>query len=145
AVSGLSVVGRDRYGVFPLKGKFLNVRNAAQEKQARNKEFGDIKTILGLQMGKEYTDASELRYGHVMLFCDADLDGHHITSLIVNMFARYWPSLLKLPGFLQKFVTPIVKVTKGKQSISFYTLAEYEAWKALGLKGWTVKYYKGLG
>ena len=57
-----------------------------------------------------------------------------------------WPSLLKMNGFLEEFVTPIVKATKGQQEETFFTLPEYEQWAAqTNLRGWKIKYYKGLG
>ena len=66
----------------------------------------------------------------------------------MNMFHTFWPELLKM-GYVKSVITPIVKVTKGKGANekveSFYTLSDYEKWKQKGLKGWTSKYYKGLG
>ncbi|KAK9813254.1 hypothetical protein WJX72_011500 [[Myrmecia] bisecta] len=146
AVSGLSVVGRDRFGVFPLRGKLLNVRDASAAQVSGNAEIQNIKQILGLQHGKEYDSTKQLRYGHLMIMTDQDHDGSHIKGLIMNFFHTYYPSLLKLPGFLIEFITPIVKATKGTQVKAFYTLPEYEAWKAeRGAGTWEIKYYKGLG
>ena len=79
---------------------------------------------------------------------DQDHDGSHIKGLIINFIHYYWPSLLDIPGFLQQFITPIVKATKGKNVKTFFTLPEYENWKeSTGNdgKGWRIKYYKGLG
>lgn len=146
AISGLSVVGRDRYGVFPLRGKLLNVRDAAASQITGNAEINHIKQILGLQHGKNYTDTKSLRYGHLMIMTDQDHDGSHIKGLIMNFFHTFYPSLLTLPGFLVEFITPIIKATKGKESISFFTLPEYETWCEEGnRRGWKIKYYKGLG
>ena len=151
AVSGLSVVGRDRYGIFPLRGKLLNVREASAKQIMDNAEVGAIKKILGLQQGKAYKDASGLRYGSVMIMTDQDHDGSHIKGLIINLFATFWPSLLHLSGFLTEFITPIVKVRHGrsKEELSFFTLPEYHTWRerqaAAGVGGWSIKYYKGLG
>jgi len=147
AMSGLSVVGRDYYGVFPLRGKLLNVREAKASQIAANAEITHLKQILGLQQGKVYTDTKSLRYGHVMIMTDQDHDGSHIKGLVINLFATFWPSLLKIPGFLTEFITPIVKATKGDREISFYTIPEYETWREQNNdgKGWTIKYYKGLG
>ena len=64
----------------------------------------------------------------------------------MNFLHHFYPSLLKIPGFLIEFITPIIKVTKGKESISFFTLPEYDNWcKSTDTKGWKIKYYKGLG
>lgn len=146
AISGLSVVGRDRYGVFPLRGKLLNVREASAAQITANAEIQNIKQILGLQHGKNYTDTKSLRYGHLMIMTDQDHDGSHIKGLIMNYFHTFYPSLLKIPGFLVEFITPIIKVTKGKESIAFFTMPEYENWKeTCNTRGWKVKYYKGLG
>lgn len=148
AVSGLSVVGRDHYGVFPLRGKLLNVREASAAAVAGNTEIQHIKQILGLQHGKQYEDVKQLRYGHLMIMTDQDHDGSHIKGLIMNFLHSFFPSLLRVPGFLVEFITPIVKVSKGKNKLTFYTMPEYEAWKeSLGgiTRGWTIKYYKGLG
>ncbi|KAJ3122937.1 DNA topoisomerase 2, partial [Physocladia obscura] len=153
AVSGLAVVGRDNYGVFPLRGKLLNVREAASSQILNNAEITALKQIIGLQQGKKYESTKDLRYGHIMIMTDQDHDGSHIKGLIINFLDCFWPSLLKVPGFLLEFITPIVKVTpktKGggrKQEISFFTIPEYEQWKRENQdgKGYTIKYYKGLG
>ena len=148
AVSGLSVVGRDKYGVFPLRGKLLNVRDASHDQIKNNTEISHIKQILGLQHGKEYDSAKSLRYGKLMIMTDQDHDGSHIKGLLINFLHAHFPSLLKVPGFLLEFITPIIKATKGKQAKVFYTLPEYEAWKEANegnTSGWNIKYYKGLG
>ena len=144
AVAGLSVVGRDHYGVFPLRGKCKNVRDASVAQLTGNQEFNDLKKILGLQQGKEYKDVSELRYGRLMIMTDADNDGSHIKGLILNMIDYFWPSLLKL-GFVVSMVTPIIKASRGNQSKSFYTDSAFRAWYGNGQSGWRIKYYKGLG
>ena len=152
AVSGLGVVGRDKWGVFPLRGKLLNVREANAKQIAENAEVTAIKQILGLQQGKVYDSTSSLRYGRLMLMTDQDHDGSHIKGLLINLFDHFWPSLLKIPDFLVEFITPIVRVSKGsgpnRAEISFFTIPEYEQWKRSqpdNASGWTIKYYKGLG
>ena len=148
AISGLKVVGRERYGVFPLKGKILNVKDISAEKKTKNQEITYIKQILGLEAGKIYTDLKQLRYGRVMIMTDQDVDGSHIKGLLMNLFHTDWPSLLRL-GFLCCLMTPLLKATKGKQTLCFYSESEYEDWKIelgdAGLRGWSTKYYKGLG
>jgi len=149
AVAGLSIVGRDKYGVFPLRGKLLNVREATYAAAMANVEVNNLIKILGLQLKKEYSqsDLQGLRYGRVMLMTDQDLDGAHIKGLLLNMFQHWWPSLCKLDGFLQCFITPIVKATKGGNTVQFFSLKDYKEWRALNSdgKGWKIKYYKGLG
>lgn len=147
AVSGLTEVGRDNYGVFPLRGKLLNVREAGHDAIMKNQEITNIKTIMGLQHGKTYQSVDSLRYGSLMIMTDQDHDGSHIKGLIINFLDHFFPSLLKLPNFLVEFITPIVKCTKGKQEISFFTIPEYEQWKSQNNdgRGWVIKYFKGLG
>ncbi len=148
AIAGLKVVGSDRYGVFPLKGKILNVKDISAAKKTANQELTHIKQILGLEHGKEYTDVKQLRYGRIMIMTDQDVDGSHIKGLLMNLFHTEWPSLLRL-GFLCCMMTPLLKATKGTQTLCFYSQSEYEEWMTrvgdAGTRGWKIKYYKGLG
>ncbi|XP_016357872.1 DNA topoisomerase 2-beta-like isoform X2 [Sinocyclocheilus anshuiensis] len=149
AVSGLGVIGRDRYGVFPLRGKMLNVREATHKQIMENAEINNIIKIVGLQYKKSYDDPDSLkslRYGKIMIMTDQDQDGSHIKGLIINFFHHNWPSLLK-HTFLEEFITPIVKASKNKQEVSFYSIPEFEEWKkhTENYKTWHIKYYKGLG
>ena len=154
AIAGLSVVGRDRYGVFPLRGKILNVKDAAVAKISQNEEITNLKKILGLEQGKAYADKSALRYGKIMILTDQDVDGYHIKGLLFNIFESLWPTLYKMDGFLTAMMTPIIKVFNKStdESQVFYNESDYEKWKsakeksgANGMKGWNMKYYKGLG
>uniref|UniRef100_A0A2K6K1T2 DNA topoisomerase 2 n=1 Tax=Rhinopithecus bieti TaxID=61621 RepID=A0A2K6K1T2_RHIBE len=147
AVSGLGVIGRDRYGVFPLRGKILNVREASHKQIMENAEINNIIKIVGLQYKKSYDDAESLktlRYGKIMIMTDQDQDGSHIKGLLINFIHHNWPSLLK-HGFLEEFITPIVK--QNKQELSFYSIPEFDEWKKHieNQKAWKIKYYKGLG
>lgn len=146
AISGLSVVGRDKYGVFPLRGKLLNVREASTKQITDNTEITNLKKIIGLETGKDYKNLKSLRYGRVMIMTDQDHDGSHIKGLVLNMFDTMWPSLAKL-HFITAMITPIVKVSKGKSVKSFFNLTDYHEWieKTTDYKKWKTKYYKGLG
>jgi len=146
AVAGLSVVGRDHYGVFPLKGKLLNTRDTSVKQITNNQEITNIKKIIGLESGKKYKDIKQLRYGKVMIMTDQDHDGAHIKGLLINMFHDQWPELLTL-NYINCMLTPIIKVSKGKVTKSFYSLTEYNHWKdtTKDCKKWSIKYYKGLG
>ena len=145
-VSGLGASDRNTNGIYPMKGKLLNVRGAASKSVRENQEITDIKKILGLESDKTYTEVDDLRYGKVLIMTDQDLDGSHIKGLVINMFECLWPSLLKIPGFIGFMNTPILKATKGIKSLSFYNDNEYEAWKqTTPHDGWKIKYYKGLG
>ncbi|KAK4504129.1 hypothetical protein PRZ48_005044 [Zasmidium cellare] len=152
ALAGRAVVNPDLFGVFPLRGKILNVRDASIDQISKNQEIQNIKKFLGLQHKKEYTDTRGLRYGHLMIMTDQDHDGSHIKGLLINFLQVQFPSLLKLPGFLMEFITPIVKVWKGdpknpRAHQDFFTMPQYEAWKQepSHQKGWDHKYFKGLG
>ena len=148
AIAGISKVGRDRYGVFPLRGKLMNVKDVENEKIGKNEEISNLKKILGLESNKTYKDLNDLRYGKIMIMTDQDVDGSHIKGLLFNMFHALWPSLMQCNEFISSMMTPIVKVTKGKDQVAFYNLSDFETWKQETgdmLKGWTVKYYKGLG
>ena len=148
AISGLSVIGRDNYGVFPLRGKILNVKDISSQKIADNTEITALKKILGLEQNKNYTDISTLRYGSIMIMTDQDHDGSHIKGLLFNVFQTLWHSLYKTEGFLTSMLTPIIKVTnnKTKEVISFYSITDYDKWvEHNDINNWKLKYYKGLG
>ncbi|WKX97267.1 hypothetical protein Q1695_013154 [Nippostrongylus brasiliensis] len=149
AVSGLGVVGRDRYGVFPLRGKLLNVREGNIKQVAENVEINALLKILGLQYKKKYEteeDFKSLRYGKVMVMADQDQDGSHIKGLVINFIHHNWPSLIQR-NFVEEFITPIVKATKGKEELSFFSIPEYNEWRnnTENWKTFKIKYYKGLG
>uniref|UniRef100_A0A674NA46 DNA topoisomerase 2 n=1 Tax=Takifugu rubripes TaxID=31033 RepID=A0A674NA46_TAKRU len=149
AVSGLGVVGRDRYGVFPLRGKMLNVREASLKQIMENAEINNIIKILGLQYKKNYSDPESLktlRYGKIMIMTDQDQDGSHIKGLLINFIHHNWPSLLR-HNFIEEFITPIIKASHKKSQLSFYSIPEFNAWKEsqANHKSWKIKYYKGLG
>ncbi|KAK2724992.1 DNA topoisomerase 2-like [Artemia franciscana] len=149
AVSGLSVIGRDKYGVFPLRGKLLNVRDASTKQIMENAEINHIGKILGLQYKKQYNtldDVKSLRYGKLMIMTDQDHDGSHIKGLLINFFHHNWPTLLRIP-FLEEFITPIVKASKRDKDISFFSVPEFEEWKknTTDWPKYKIKYYKGLG
>jgi DNA topoisomerase-2 len=146
AMWGRSIVGPEKYGVFPLKGKCLNIRDASISQLINNEEINNLKQIIGLKQDRVYKDVSDLRYGKIMLLTDSDVDGSHIKSLLVNMFHYWWPSLIKM-DYIQTLKTPIVKAIKGKQVMEFYTEQDYLKWKATGinLNSYQIRYFKGLG
>lgn len=149
-VSGLSSDDRNLIGVYPMKGKIMNVRGETKKKISENTEIADMKKILGLESGKDYIDEDDvkrsLRYGKILFMTDQDLDGSHIKGLCLNLFQTEWASLSQIPNFIGFMNTPILKAKKGNETLVFYNDGEYEAWKhANDTKGWSVKYYKGLG
>lgn len=151
ALNGLSVIGSDYYGVYPVGGKVLNVRKATVKQIVRSEEFKNIKNIIGLKQGIKYTSVKQLRYGSIVILTDQDVDGSHIKGLIINMFEHFWPELLRIDGFLKSFNTYVVKAwkktdKKKKNAISFYTTDEFEEWKkTVDIKKYESRYYKGLG
>jgi len=149
-ISGLSSEDRNTIGVYPMKGKILNVRGENVKKISENKEIAEIKKILGLETGKKYLDIEDvyknLRYGKVLFMTDQDLDGSHIKGLGINLFQSEWPTLANIQGFIGFMNTPILKAKKGSVELEFYNDGEYNEWKEQNdSKGWNVKYYKGLG
>ena len=150
-ISGLSTTDRNYIGVYPLKGKLMNVRDATASKIGENAEIADLKKILGLETGKKYTTpeaiAKSLRYGKVLFMTDQDLDGSHIKGLCINLFNSQWNDLIKAGKFMGFMNTPILKASKGGTTIPFYNEKEYEDWKEAtpAHHTWTIKYYKGLG
>lgn len=148
-VSGLSTDDRNKIGIYPMKGKILNVRGELQKRIVENKEITDIKKILGLEVNKKYTiddTKKTLRYGKILFMTDQDLDGSHIKGLGLNLFQSQWSSLSRIPEFIGFMNTPILKASKGNKTQLFYSDGEYEHWKSTNnTSGWKIKYYKGLG
>ncbi|PWA76094.1 topoisomerase II [Artemisia annua] len=137
ARSVLSVLGKDKYAVFPLKGPKRLLNNATIKK---------IIKILGLQLGKHYQDVKELRYGHLMfMVTQGDHDGSHIIGLLINFLYHHFPALLKVKKFMRMFITPMVTAVHKKTNavLSFNTLSEFDDWREeLGFK--TTEYcYEG--
>ena len=148
AVSGLKPEDRRRFGIFPLRGKLLNVRDATKTKISNNAEICNLKLILGLQnkVFKSLEDLKKtMRYGHILILTDSDVDGFHIKGLLINFFHFFWPHLVIEDKFITCLRTPVVKATKGKSVLSFYTVPEYTRWKESSSGAWKIKYYKGLG
>jgi DNA topoisomerase-2 len=88
-----------------------------------------------------------LRFGKLAIASDADVDGYHIAGLVINLFDKFWPELIEA-GFIHVLRTPVVMVTlKDKSELEFFTEREYKEWEAgpgASLKGWSMKYFKGL-
>lgn len=148
-VSGLSKEDKNYYGVFPLKGKLLNVRDINFKKILDNEEFNNIINIIGLQYKKDYStqkSLKELRYGKIIIMTDQDQDGLHIKGLFINFIHFNWPSLIKT-NFIQEFITPLIKIKYDKKENEFFSEKDFKKWLTDrgNVKNLTVKYYKGLG
>ena len=133
---------------FPLRGKPLNVREKDIKRILENEEIKKILIIMGLKLGEKITSITQLRFGKVAFCTDADVDGAHISGLLMNLFDKFWPELFTL-GVVHIFRTPLVKVMlKNKTTLEMFTEREFKVWEAKDgqkTKGWNHKYYKGLG
>jgi DNA topoisomerase-2 len=149
AVAGASELDKNYVGIFPLKGKPMNVREHTLSAVLKNEEIIAICRILGLEPGIKYTELKQLRYGKVVMMADQDVDGFHIKGLALNIFHHMWPELLEnseeFGDFFNSFQTPVIKATKGKQVVIFYTVPDFDKWRKTAKSGWFIKYYKGLG
>ena len=156
-MSGISVIGRTHYGVYPIRGKILNVRNKTLGSCVQGPggvEVLNIMTILGVDFSKQQK-CSELNYQNVLVMTDMDPDGAHIQGLLMNIFSKMIPHILKdNPMFVQRFATPEIRLTCKKTKImtEFTSKGHYYKWmnekklneKDIVLK-YEVKYFKGLG
>jgi DNA topoisomerase-2 len=150
AISGLPVHLIEYYGVYPLRGKFLNVRKASDTQINKSQVIIDLKNILGLQNGKKFKTLDDLkktmRYGKIMIISDQDCDGFHIKGLLINFFHFFWPQLVQDDTFITCLKTPLIKAFKGNNTEVFYSMPEYLQWKNQSTHiNWKIKYYKGLG
>jgi DNA topoisomerase-2 len=142
-------VGKDFGGYYPLKGKLLNILKATPLQIAKNTEISDIKKILGIKEGIDYSlpeNINTLNYGFIICNTDADTDGIHIRSLLIALFNSRYKSILKngMFGYLATFAVKLFN--KDKVVERFVTVEDYENWEKDHPKHkYTVKYYKGLG
>ncbi len=155
SAGGTAKQGRDRnyQAILPLRGKILNVEKALEHKIYENEEIKNIFTALGLSFdevdGERVLDLSKLRYHKVVIMCDADVDGSHITTLILTFFFRYMPQLIE-GSYLYIAAPPLYKVYKGKQFRYCWNETERDE----AIRGYSntqkddsvkVQRYKGLG
>lgn len=134
-------------GAFALRGKFINVSELTNQKLVQNNEAVNLMAAIGLKLGQPI-DLKNLRYGRILIYTDADVDGNSISGLLINFFHKYWPDMFDR-RMIYKVETPIVAATpktKGDKKKLFYTQTEYNEWeKTVNMKNWEIAYKKGLG
>ncbi|KNH07359.1 DNA gyrase/topoisomerase IV A subunit family protein [Perkinsela sp. CCAP 1560/4] len=155
---GRSILGRNKYGVYALRGKLMNIRGQHPDLILNNQTCQNIIRILGLRVSAQKAgntthlklssdyDLSKLRYAKIMVIADPDDDGSHIIGLIGNFLHSLCPQLLTKPGFFNILQTPLIRATIGKKQFSFLSeQAFHEHLEKSKDKLEKVRYYKGLG
>lgn len=155
AVSGIQTgifgkTGRNYFGILPLRGKFLNVKNVSLSKIGANKVVSDFIKVFNLKFKMDYSKPENfetLNYGTLLILTDADKDGIHIKGLILNFLHELFPTLFKKDGFVLSMETPIVKIfqKQGKEDLLFYDENTFENYRQNQTQIKKFKYYKGLG
>ncbi|QQG38859.1 MAG: DNA topoisomerase (ATP-hydrolyzing) subunit B [Candidatus Woesearchaeota archaeon] len=144
SAGGSSKSGRDRrtQAILPLRGKILNVEKSRLNKILENNEIRALITAIGTGIGEDF-DISKTRYHKVIIMADADVDGQHITCLLLTFFYRYMRQLIEA-GYLYIAMPPLYKLSKGKEKWYLYNEEQLKE-LTKGMEGFSVQRYKGLG
>jgi DNA gyrase/topoisomerase IV subunit B len=140
-----SARGKNKHiGSFSLRGKPLNVYDAEAKDVIGNAEFANMLIVTGLQLGEAVKSTKDLRFGKLVVLADSDLDGFHVSSLLLSFWAKFWPELFEL-GMVYRMRTPVYIATTSKGELhEFFDEDEYEAWRRTAPKH-KAEYFKGLG
>ena len=150
SAGGTAKQGRDRHfqAILPLRGKILNVEKAMQHKVFENEEIRNIYTALGVTIGTEEDSKAlnleKLRYHKIVIMCDADVDGSHISTLILTFFFRYMRELIE-NGYIYIATPPLYLVKKGGKQQYAWSDDQRDVLQNEFGQGSSVQRYKGLG
>lgn len=152
SAAGTAKQGRDRefQAILPLRGKILNVEKAIQYKVFENEEIRNIFTALGISIGttedRKALNIEKLRYHKIIIMTDADIDGSHISTLILTLFFRYMKILIE-KGYIFIATPPVFLIKKGNKNVYAWNDKQREKiiHKLGGSKGLNIQKYKGLG
>lgn len=133
-------------GAFALKGKFINISELNIKKILENDEVINLMKSIGLKIG-EKANLEKLRYGKILFYVDADVDGNSIAALLINFFYNFWPELFEM-NMIYKVETPLVIVYNKKRKSEkkyFYNMDDFNNWiKKINKENYDIKYKKGL-
>lgn len=144
SASGSAKSARDPHyqAIMPLRGKVLNTCSKDLADMLKNKEIRDIATALGTGIGEKF-NLNNLRYDKVVIFADSDEDGSHISLLLCTLFLYHFPEIVKA-GHLYRSIAPFYRITKGKDTLYFYSTEELNEYKKKNAVSHITR-YKGLG
>ncbi|MBS3107805.1 DNA topoisomerase (ATP-hydrolyzing) subunit B [Candidatus Woesearchaeota archaeon] len=135
---------REIQAILPLRGKILNVEKARQDKVFKNNEITNMISAFGASTGEDF-DITKMRYHKIIIMCDADIDGSHISTLLLTFFYRYYRPLIEA-GYIYVAMPPLYRVAKGNKKFYVFNNEELEKlYLEIGKDKTNVQRFKGLG